>query len=116
MTERTWQDVARHINQKRPDSYGPYEYSFRGLELLHRLEPDEIAQAKTHFSRALELDPEFATAHLGLGFCYMLDFAFWDDPSGMAMDKAQVRRHSPALSSSCNAAVAALGRSRRARR
>ncbi len=88
LNERIWQDVARNIHQKQPDSYGAYEYAFRGLELLHRLEPKEVAQAKIQLSHALELEPELATAHLGLGFCYLLDFAFWDDPSEKALDKA----------------------------
>lgn len=88
LSERIWQDIAMNIGQKQPETYGPYEYTFRGIELVHRLDPDEIARAKIYLTKALALDPDLPAAHLGLGFCYLMDFAFWDDPSGQALDKA----------------------------
>jgi adenylate cyclase len=86
--ERIWQDVAKNIGHKRPETYGPYEHAFLGVELLHRLDPDEISRAKSYFSKALEIDRDFIPGHLGLGFCYLCDWAFWDDPSGRALDEA----------------------------
>jgi adenylate cyclase len=86
--ERLWQDVAKHIGQQRPETYGPYEHAYRGIELLHRIAPDDVAQAKTCLLKALELAPDLATGHLGLGFCHLMDWAFWGDPSGEALEQA----------------------------
>ena len=88
LSERIWQDVARNIRQKHQDTYGPYDYAFRAIELLHRLDPDDVALAEDHLAKALALDPDLLPGHLGLGFCYLLDWLFWGDPSGLALDRA----------------------------
>lgn len=88
LNERIWQDIAKNIETKRPETYGPYDYAFLAIELVHRIDPDDITQAKVYLTRALEMDSDLATGHLGLGFCYLMDFVFWGDPTGRALDKA----------------------------
>jgi adenylate cyclase len=87
LAERIWQDIARHIGAKQPADYGSWDHALRGIELLHRLEPEAVAEAEDHFLKALELDPDHHFGHLGLGFCY-LSRAFWGDPDGDRIDKA----------------------------
>jgi len=88
LQERIWQDVAKNIDHLNPDAYGPYDYLYLSTELIHRVDPRETPQAIDNLSKAIALDPDFAFAHLGLGFCYLIDYAFADDPSGRALDSA----------------------------
>ena len=88
LTERVWQDVARSISQKRRQDYDAYDHAFRGLELLHRLDPVSMAQAQNDLQAALDLDPDLFYGHLGLGFSYTIASSFWGDPDGAQMEKA----------------------------
>ncbi len=66
--QRIWQESAKNMEKKRSETYGPYEYAFLGIELVHRLDPDDITQVKVYLKKALELDSDLATGHMGLGF------------------------------------------------
>ena len=88
LTERVWQDVARSISQKRRQDYDAYDHAFRGVELLHRLDPVSMAQAQDDLQVALDLDPDLFYGHLGLGFSYTIASGFWGDPDGAQMEKA----------------------------
>jgi adenylate cyclase len=88
LAERIWQDVAKNITYKRPEVYGPFDYAYLGIELLHRIEPDQVTEAIINLNKAHELEPDLIIANLGLGFCYLLGYAFWDDPSGEGLDLA----------------------------
>ena len=53
-----------------------YEEYLRGRDLFARFifrttSPDDCAAAITHFENAIQLDPNFAQAHDGLGACYV---------------------------------------------
>ncbi len=52
------------MEKKRSETYGPYEYAFLGIELVHRLDPDDITQVKVYLKKALELDSDLATGHI----------------------------------------------------
>jgi adenylate cyclase len=86
--ERIWQDVAKSIGHKSEESFGPYEYVYVGIELLHKLEPDDVERAKEYIQKALELAPDLPPGHLGMGFCCMCDWQFWGDSTNTALDKA----------------------------
>ncbi len=88
MGERIWQDMARGIGGKPLDDYGAYDYAFTAIELLHRLEPSDVARAKLGLQKALELDPQLIVGHLGLGFCHMFEWAYWGDPDGASLERA----------------------------
>jgi adenylate cyclase len=65
-------------------SVDAYDYSLRGRELLlgNPKNRGTFEQAKASFLKAIELDPNFAQAHAGLGFAYMFDYQnrWSDDP------------------------------------
>lgn len=88
LTERVWQDVAQNIGQKKRQDYSAYDYAFRGLELLHRLEPDSIAQAQDFLQAGLALDPDLFYGHLGLGFCQVMSGLWWGDPDDRLLEQA----------------------------
>jgi adenylate cyclase len=88
LTERIWQNVAHNIGQKRRQDYDTYDHAFRGIDLLHRLDPGSMPEAINCFEAALALDPNQFYGHLGLGFCYAISRAFWGDPDGMLLEKA----------------------------
>jgi adenylate cyclase len=90
LTERIWQDVAHNIGQKRRQDYSAYDCAFRGIELLHRLDPDSTVEAIDYFQAGLALDPDLFICHLGLGFCYLCS-GFWGDPDGVQL--AQAHHH-----------------------
>jgi adenylate cyclase len=88
IVERIWQDIAKSAAHRPAATYGAYEYTFLGIELVHRIDPDDTARGSDYLLKALELAPELSTAHLGLGFCRLMDWALWDDASGTALDQA----------------------------
>jgi adenylate cyclase len=63
-----------------------YDCSLRGRELLlgNPKNRGTFEQAKASFLKAIELDPNYAQAHAGLGFAYMFDYQnrWSDDPDG----------------------------------
>ncbi|MEP4196032.1 MAG: hypothetical protein ABJL99_10400 [Aliishimia sp.] len=49
LMERIWQDVARNIGQKNRRDYGIFDYLYRSLDLLHRLDPIATTEAESYF-------------------------------------------------------------------
>lgn len=58
--------------QKSTESLDAYDYYLRGMANLHRGTKDSIGEALAEFYRALELDPNFASAYAMTAWCY-----FW---------------------------------------
>lgn len=63
------------LTRRLTESPAAYEEYLRGRDSFGRfvyrtLAPDDCTQAIEHFKRAVELDPDFALAHSGLGACY----------------------------------------------
>ena len=53
-----------------------YDAYLAGRQLITRRQADELNQARGHFQRAVELDPEFARAWSGLALSALLGEAF----------------------------------------
>ena len=53
-----------------------YDSMLRGLSHFSRLTKEENAKAKAMFERAIELDPEYASAYVLLGYAHFMDFVF----------------------------------------
>jgi len=90
LTERIWQDVVRDIGQKRRRDYNAYDYAYRGMELLHRVDPVLMLEAIACGEAALTLDPDLYVGHAVLGFCYLWN-GHWDDPDDVWL--AQAHHH-----------------------
>ena len=87
LQERIWQDVARNIGQKDASEYTFYDLTYRGIELLHRLNPADTALAETYFQAALDIDDTAYFGHLGMGFSHAA-YLFWSDPDDQHLAKA----------------------------
>ena len=57
--------IARSLD---PDQIGAWAHFHIGLQHIYRFNRADNVEAEKHFSRALELEPEFARAHAGLSF------------------------------------------------
>ena len=93
LSERIWQAVARSIREKSPAQYGPYEWAFSAIGLIHHVEPDSNETAISHCRKALEHEPDLVQAHLGLGFGYYIDWAYMGNVDGAALEKAEHHAH-----------------------
>jgi adenylate cyclase len=86
--ERIWQDVAKHIGSKQETDYTAYDYTYTAINMLHRLEPDDVVTARGYLLKALELNPDLHTCHTGLGFCYLVEALYLGTIDGDAIEEA----------------------------
>jgi TolB-like protein/Tfp pilus assembly protein PilF len=59
---------------ERPASLEAHECLLRGRDLCQRFTADENAKAKEWLEKAVQLDPNYAQAHLWLAFCHWMDW------------------------------------------
>jgi serine/threonine-protein kinase len=69
-------DEQAGFARRATESAAAYEQYLRGRDLFARfifrtVAPEDCDEAITHFERAIQLDPDFALAHDGLGACYV---------------------------------------------
>ena len=75
---------------KPPGDLAAYDYVLRGRERLARRTRAANAEARELFQRAIELDPRYAAAHVGLGRTYTEDMLFgWTEWPGRALESAE---------------------------
>ena len=67
--------------RKPTESLDAYDYYLRGMANVHRGTKDSIAEAIVQFYRALDLDPDFASAHAMAGWSM-----FWRKVNGWTTD------------------------------
>jgi adenylate cyclase len=58
-----------------------YDQYLRGLDLLGRRASADNPEARSHFKRAIELEPSFARAHAGLAMTYALHAIYGVGPA-----------------------------------
>ncbi len=58
---------------KRAVSLTAWDYYLRGRELMHRLVPDDNAEARRLFELAIAADPDYSDPHAGLSYTYQMD-------------------------------------------
>lgn len=58
---------------KRAANLSAWDYYLRGRELLHRVTPQDNAEARAMFEKAIALDPDYSDAHAGLSYTYQRD-------------------------------------------
>ena len=67
----------RRVIRKPPNSLTAWESYQRGLWHLSKATQPENQQAIPHFHGAINIDPVFASPHVGLALCYMRDALFF---------------------------------------
>jgi TolB-like protein len=70
--------------RKPTESLDAYDYYLRGMAGVYRWSKDSVSEALQHFHKAIEIDPEFASAYGAAAWCY-----FWRMLSGWMVDRAQ---------------------------
>ena len=74
---RARRDIAR---RKPPENLQAYEYYTLGMEHKHQFTQADNKKARELFQKALQLDPNFARAYVGLAWTHNLDIDFgWTD-------------------------------------
>ena len=68
--------------QKPTDSLDAYDHYLRGMTNLHRGTRESIDEALARFNRALQLDPNFASAHAMAAWCHV-----WRKVNGWMTDR-----------------------------
>lgn len=58
------------IRQKRPESLDAYDYTLRGLSMMNKLTPGDMADALKLFRKAIEEDSSYARAYACASWCY----------------------------------------------
>ena len=83
-------DIERDHAFARPtENLEAYHHVLRGRALVTRLERGANFEARKSFRQAIELDPEYAAAHSGLGWTYLYPVLYgWVDAPVAAMNQA----------------------------
>ena len=97
--------------RKRTDNVDAYDSYLRGLKSLWRFTKEANAQARQIFEKAIELDPQYAEAYVGLGMTYQLaGFYQWSQDSTQALEQAfKLAQQAVALDDSLSSAHGLLG-------
>jgi TolB-like protein len=66
------QAEIERAKQKPTNSLDAYDYFLRGLASAHRMTRESTSEALKLFSKAIELDADFATAYGAAAFCYVV--------------------------------------------
>ena len=82
-------EEQRRFSKRGTDNPAAYEAHLRGRYFWNQFTPDAFPKAQESFKTALELDPDYALAHVG-----MADFYIWANiygliPSATAIEKAE---------------------------
>jgi TolB-like protein/class 3 adenylate cyclase/Tfp pilus assembly protein PilF len=80
--------------RKPPDNLQAYDYYLLGMEAKHRFTKEDNKKAQEFFRKAIELDPNFARAYVGLAYAYNLDIDMqfgdsWDQSMDDLLKTAQ---------------------------
>jgi adenylate cyclase len=103
LTERVIQTIApniygaeiRRVARQRTESFGAYDYTLRGLDLVYRLTPQDFDQAHEMFRKSIELDESYAAPHALTALWHSIRVnQGWS--SDLAQDRAAVERFAAA--------------------
>jgi len=78
------QAEIERAKSKPTESLDAYDHFLRGMANFYRQTQDATSEAISHFSKAIELDPNFAAAFGMAAQCY-----FWRKANGWMIDRAQ---------------------------
>ena len=87
--EAVWQDAATKLALKRPENFRAYDFALRGMEYLHRINPDDNRRARAFFREALELEADLPIGHQGVAWSFLLPWAQgWEEGEEEPLQKA----------------------------
>ena len=72
------EDERRAIETARPDNVQAYDYYLRGRQFFHQFREKGLQFARRMFTRAIEVDPEYARAFAGVADCSSMLYHYWD--------------------------------------
>jgi len=107
------QAEIEHAKRKPTQSLDAYDYYLRGISSFYQFTSQEaIAEALRLFNRAIELDPEFASAHAMAADCYVLrkTNGWMIDPANEIAETARLTRRAVELGKDDAVALAASAR------
>jgi adenylate cyclase len=80
----------RRAMQKKTENLEAYDYWLRGMEYQHRRTRLENRKARQMFEKAIDLDPGFASAYVGLGQTYQVQVSFgWTEFPIQVLQRAE---------------------------
>jgi len=84
-------EAARaRAKRKDPASFSAYDAFQLGIERKHRFSKEDNAAARVLFEKAVELDPQFAPAYVGLAWVHIQQFWFgWTDEPEHAVEQTR---------------------------
>ncbi len=120
--EMTWQIVSAvepHMEQaefnkaatKRSVNLNAWDYYLRARMALHQLNPNDNAEARKLFEKAIALDPDYSDAYAGLSLTYQRDILYEvaEDRAAFEQLALQTARRAVALDDGSSYAHLALG-------
>ena len=80
----------RRAMQKKTENLEAYDYMLRWMEYLRRRTRLENRKARHMFEKAIDLDPGFASAYVGLGQTYQVQVSFgWTEFPIQVLQRAE---------------------------
>ena len=102
-------DEKRAIERPRAGSVEAYEYYLRGRQFFHQFREKALQFARRMFSRAIELDPDYALAYAGIADCSSQLYKYWDASAANLEQAESASRRALALAPDLAEAHAARG-------
>ena len=72
------EEEKRAIEQPRSENIEAYEYYLRGRQFFYQFREKALQFARRMFTRAIEIDPEYARAYAGIADCSSQLYKYWD--------------------------------------
>ncbi|HTM62706.1 MAG TPA: protein kinase [Burkholderiales bacterium] len=72
------EEEKRAIEKAPTENVQAYEYYLRGRQFFHQWSRTGIQYARRMFERAIEIDPNYATAYAGVADCCSFLYMYWD--------------------------------------
>jgi adenylate cyclase len=75
LTVKLTEDEQEHLLHKDTNNLEAYDYNLRGLESIYRYTKESMAEARRMLEKAINIDPEYASAYSNLGKCHWANWA-----------------------------------------
>ncbi len=105
LNARLTPEEVRDFDFRDTVNFDAYDALLRARRHLSHIDRKEVSEAKKWLEKAIELDPEYARAHVNLGFLYWNEWRLWglDRDENLAHAEALARRAFELAPESANA-------------